>query len=313
MNKVNFKLSNGEELSVSTILMGSGDFLKLDNMEIAEKVLNRYVELGGNTFDTARHYRHSEKALGHWMEKNKNRELFNIETKCCHPVREARDTPRVNAQAIDEDIQTSLEYLKTDHVEFLALHRDDPNVPVGPLMEELNRQVELKRVRAIGVSNWELPRIIEAQNYCIENHIVPLSFNSPNLSLATINKPRWENCVTANEDMKNWHEEEQFPLIAWSSQAEGFFANRFNKNDLSNEEIVDVYYNEQNWRKLERVNQLAKEKGYEPIQISLAYVLNQNFPICAVIGPETINELESSIEASQIKLTAKEMDWLNLK
>lgn len=312
MKKIEF-VTSSDNIQVSAIIMGSGDFLRIDNMEVAEKVLNRYVELGGNTFDTARHYRHSEKALGAWMEKFGNREQLNIETKCCHPVREAPDTPRVTPQAISEDLQTSLELLKTDRVEFLALHRDNPEVEVGPLMEELHKQVVLKRVKAIGVSNWELPRIIEAQQYCLDNKLTPLSFNSPNLSLATINQPRWENCVTANNQMKQWHENNQMPLISWSSQAEGFFASRFDKNDFSNQEIVDVYYNEQNWQKLERVKQLADKKGYTPIQISLAYVLNQPFPICAVIGSESISELESSIVASQIHLTTQELDWLNLK
>ena len=313
MKKISFKTASNEEILVSNILMGSGDFLRIENMDAAEKVLDRYIELGGNTFDTARHYLHSEKALGAWMEKKGNRDAVNIQTKCGHPVREASDVPRVTPEAIHEDLQTSLEFLKTDHVEFLGLHRDNELVPVGPIMEALHNEVISGRVKAVGVSNWELPRIIEAQNYCLENGLTPLSFNSPNLSLATINKPRWENCVTANTEMKEWHEKTQLPLIAWSSQAEGFFANRFSQDDLSNEEIVDVYYNESNWEKLKRVNQLAEEKNCQPIQISLAYVLSQPFPICAVIGSETTEQLESSVAASKIVLTAKEMDWLNLK
>lgn len=313
MKKIEFKIANNEPILVSNILMGSGDFLRIENMDIAERVLDRYIELGGNTFDTARHYRHSEKALGFWMEKKGNRQRVNIQTKCGHPIREEPNAPRVTAVAIEEDLRTSLEFLKTDHVEFLGLHRDDPLIPVGPIMEALHKEVVSGRTKAIGVSNWELSRIKEAQIYCKENKLTPLTFNSPNLSLATINKPRWENCVTANAEMKNWHEQTQLPLIAWSSQAEGFFASRFSPNDLSNEEIVDVYYNDDNWEKLNRVNQLAREKNCLPIQISLAYVLNQPFPICAVIGSETIEELETSIMASEIVLSKKEMNWLNLK
>lgn len=313
MKKVQFKIGSNETILVSSILMGSGDFLRLENMDVAEKVLDRYIELGGNTFDTARHYRHSEKALGAWIEKKGIRKLVNIQTKCGHPVREASDITRVTPSSIHEDLCTSLEFLKTDYVEFLGLHRDDPSVPVGSIMEALHQEVMSGRAKAVGVSNWELPRIIEAQNYCLENKLTVLSFNSPNLSLATINKPRWENCVTANNEMKDWHENTQLPLIAWSSQAEGFFSSRFSQKDVSNEEIVDVYYNDANWEKLKRVNQLAEEKKCQPIQISLAYVLNQPFPICAVIGPETMDQLESSVAASKISLTRHEMDWLNLK
>lgn len=301
-----------EAISCSKIMMGSADFLRADNMDVSEKVLDRYVELGGNTFDTARHYRHAENALGLWMESRGNREQLVIETKCCHPVREAPEQPRVNAQAIEEDLLTSLDMLRTAHVDFLGLHRDDPTQPVGPIMEGLHRQVEAGRVSGIGVSNWELDRVMEAQAYCMAQGITPLSFNSPNLSLATINKPRWANCVTANKEMKKWHVETQLPLIAWSSQAEGFFANRFSPEDLSNEEIVEVYYNQENWEKLKRVNQLADKKGCLPIQISLAYVLSQPFPTFAVIGSENLEELEISIQASKIKLSLAEMNWLNL-
>lgn len=299
-------------IECTKIFMGSSDFLRADNFDIAAPILDRYIALGGNTFDTARHYRHSEKALGIWIEKRKNRELVKIETKCCHPVREVPNQPRVQPKSIEEDVGTSLELLKTDHLDLLALHRDDPTQPVGPIMEALHREVELGHAYSIGVSNWELERIIEAQNYCQENRLTPLSFNSPNLSLASINQPRWENCVTANQTMREWHHKTQMPLIAWSSQAEGFFAGRFSKEFPTDQEIVDVYYNQENWGKLERVNQLAQKKNCLPVQISLAYVLNQSFPTGAVIGSENLNELESSIESSHIQLTKQEINWLNL-
>ncbi|MCB2612732.1 aldo/keto reductase, partial [Listeria monocytogenes] len=55
------------------------------------------------------------------------------------------------------------------------------------------------------------------------------------------------------------------------------------------------------------------QKGCTPIQISLAYVLTKSFPTAAVIGPENTTELHSSVAAAGIKLTASEVDWLDLK
>lgn len=306
---------NNQAISIdcTNVFMGSSDFLRLDNKEEAWKILDEYVALGGTSFDTARHYRHSEQALGTWMEERQNRAGLVIETKCCHPLRGTNEASRVNSQAIEEDLLTSLELLKTDHVELLALHRDDPNQPVGDIMEGLHKQVSLGRVYGIGLSNWELPRIKEAMAYADKHQLTTLSFNSPNLSLATVKQPRWPNCVTANEEMKAWHQENKLPLIAWSSQAEGFFAGRFDRNDLSNQEIVDVYYSEENWQKYDRVQRLAEQKGVLPIQVSLAYVLNQPFPTAAVIGSETIAELQTSIAGAQLTLSAEEMAYLNLK
>ncbi|MCC9085670.1 aldo/keto reductase [Enterococcus faecium] len=148
---------------LSKLILGSSDYLKLDNKDKVDRMFTRYVEEGGRTFDTARHYRESEAVIGSWL-KDKKREDYTIITKGCHPVREAPDTPRVNPESILADLTTSLEMLATDYVDVLLLHRDDPSQPVGPLMETLSQLVDEKKIRSFGVSNWELPRIIEAKN-----------------------------------------------------------------------------------------------------------------------------------------------------
>lgn len=306
---------NGQkiEIACSNLVMGAGDFLRADNMDFAGPVLDQYFEMGGNIFDTARHYRHSEKAIGAWMNMRGNRDSVIIQTKGGHPVREASDVPRVTPEAIHEDISVSLDTLQTDHVELFALHRDNPDVEVGPIMEAMHKEVEDGRVYAIGLSNWELPRIIEANEYAVSHGLTPLSFNSPNFSLAKVNRPRWENCVSASEEMIRWHEATNLPLFSWSSQAGGFFSGRFSEEDTRNTEMVEVYYSEANWERYSRAKQLANQKGCTPIQISLAYVLTQSFPTAAVIGPENATELQSSVAAAGIKLTASEVDWLDLK
>ena len=294
---------------LSKLILGSSDYLKLDNKDKVDRMFTRYVEEGGRTFDTARHYRESEAVIGSWL-KDKKREDYTIITKGCHPVREAPDTPRVNPESILADLTTSLEMLATDYVDVLLLHRDDPSQPVGPLMETLSQLVDEKKIRSFGVSNWELPRIIEAKKYCEDNGLNPLSFNSPNFSFAKVNEPRWENCVTADDLMIAWHEETDFPLISWSAQAEAFFGNRFSPDDVNDPEMAEfvaVYFNDLNWKRLVICEELAKEKGVKPIQISLAYVLSQTFPSYATIGPEEEWQLLDSVEAMNIQLSAEEI------
>ena len=66
MNYINVKgYKNGKEIQIkcSQLVLGASDFLRIDNMDFAAPVLDKFIELGGNTFDTARQYRHSEKAL----------------------------------------------------------------------------------------------------------------------------------------------------------------------------------------------------------------------------------------------------------
>ncbi|MGT2964672.1 aldo/keto reductase [Streptococcus acidominimus] len=303
---------NGGEIGLSKLILGSSDYLKLSEMTKVHMMFGAYVDSGGITIDTARHYGESEAVIGEWL-KGKPRSAYTIISKCCHPVQEAPQTPRVTPEDIVQDLTKSLEMLGTDYVDILLLHRDDVNYPVGPLMETLSQLVDEDKVKAFGVSNWTLPRIKEALAYCQEHELHPLSFNSPNFSLAAVNCPRWNNAVTADQEMLDWHRDTQFPLIAWSAQAEGFFGHRFKQKDKDNPELkefVEVYFNDLNWKRLAVCERLAREKGVKPIQISLAYVLSQPFPVFATIGPEEEWHLRDSLEALDIPLSDEEMESL---
>lgn len=74
--------------------------------------------------------------------------------------------------------------------------------------------------------------------------------------------------------------------------------------------MVRVYYSAANWERLRRAAELAEQKGFSTIQISLAYVLNQKFPTAALIGAQNQVELESCVEGAQIELTEDEVHWL---
>ncbi|KIL40906.1 aldo/keto reductase [Gordoniibacillus kamchatkensis] len=293
-------------------IMGSGDFLRPDNMEQVCLMLDKYLEVGGNTFDTAHQYIGSETAIGKWMEMRGNREKVIVLTKGAHHD-DGEPGPRVNPGAITRDLMESLERLKTDYVDLYALHRDDPSVEVGPIMDVLNEHIASGRIHAIGASNWTHQRIQEANDYAQANGLIGFTFNSPNLSLAKCRVPRWAGCVSADHDTCAWHENNQMPLLSWSSQAGGFFSGRFAPDKLDNEEMVNVYYTEDNWERYRRAQLLAERKHVSTIQIALAFVLNQPFPTAALIGPETPAELLSSVEGASIRLTDGEIRWLDLQ
>lgn len=110
--------------------------------------------------------------------------------------------------------------------------------------------------------------------------------------------------------------DQQFPLSAWSSQATGFFTGRYKPADgaiPSIEPIVRTWFNEDNWQRLDRARELALQKGVTAPQIALAYVLNQPIPTFALIGPQTIDELRTTLPALEIELTPDELRWLNLE
>jgi len=300
----------GLDKPVSQLIMGS-DYFTPEIIDRVSENLDAYVELGGNTIDTAHVYAggKSEVAIGQWLKSRGRRDDIVIFTKGAHHDAAG---PRVHPQAIADDLARSLERLGIDQIDLYGLHRDDPSVAVGPIMEALHTHVVSGRVRAIGVSNWTHQRLEEANRYAKAHGLTEFTFNSPNLSLAKAQEPYWANCVSADADTCAWHAAHQFPLLSWSSQARGFFTGRYSPEDRSDADTVRVFYNDANWERLRRAEQMAQERGVTAIQIALAYVLNQPFPTAALIGPQNGAELRSCFDATALALSAEELRWLDL-
>ncbi|MFB8377546.1 aldo/keto reductase [Paenibacillus taichungensis] len=295
---------------ISRLIKGT-DYFYHDSYEKAATNMDAFLAIGGNTVDSAHIYcgGQSEEVLGRYMQERGNRNEIVILTKGAH---HDQNGPRVNADAIRSDLLTSLERLQTEHVELYALHRDDPNIPVGAILEALNEHIESGKIGAIGASNWTWQRLEEANSYAAANGLKGFTFSSPNLSLAKANEPFWAGCVSADEETLAWHERTKLPLLSWSSQARGFFTGRFTPEVRDNEDLVRVFYSDGNWERLHRAEQLAESKKTSPIQIALAYVLNQPFPTCALIGAQNQAELLSCDEGSRITLSPEEIAWLDL-
>ena len=77
--------------------------------------------------------------------------------------------------------------------------------------------------------------------------------------------------------------------------------------------LVHSWYSDDNFKRQARTIELAKKYNVEPINIALAWVLNQKFPCFPMIGPGSVMEIQSSLNALPIKLTEAEMLWLNLE
>ncbi|MEY8739822.1 aldo/keto reductase [Paenibacillus tundrae] len=301
---------DGAGKRISRLIKGT-DYFVHDAYEKVAANMDAFLSIGGNTVDTAHIYcgGQSEEVLGRYMQERGNRDEIVILTKGAH---HNQDGPRVNPDAIRSDLLTSLERLQTPHVELYALHRDDPNVAVGVILEALNEHIEAGKIGAIGASNWTWQRLEEANTYAASHGLKGFTFSSPNLSLAKANEPFWAGCVSADAETLAWHERTQLPLLSWSSQARGFFTGRFTPEIRDNADLVRVFYSDGNWERLHRAEQLAAAKNTTPIQIALAYVLNQSFPTCALIGAQNQAELLSCNEGSRISLSTQEVNWLDL-
>ena len=78
------------------------------------------------------------------------------------------DRKRVTPFDITADLFDSLARFGFDHVDLYLLHRDDPSVPIGPIVEVLNEHFSEGRIKAFGGSNWTPERLREANEYAEE-------------------------------------------------------------------------------------------------------------------------------------------------
>jgi aryl-alcohol dehydrogenase-like predicted oxidoreductase len=275
-------------------------------MVVAGDVLDEWVRLGGNILDSARVYGDgaSEEAVGAWFaDRPAVRDELMVLTKGAHPVGDVR---RVTAADIAADLDASIAALGRP-VDVYLLHRDDPALPVGPMIECLNEHRAAGRLRAIGTSNWTCARIDEANAYAAAHGLEGFTCNSPQLSLARQNEEHWPGTMAATDDVRAWHERTQMPLFAWSAQARGFFAGH------DSESALRVYDNADNRERRRRASEIAERVGCTANQVALAWVLAQPYPVYAVIGPRTVEQLREAVGALDVSLTGDEVRRLDLR
>ncbi len=122
------------------------------------ELLDAAWEAGYTAFDTAALYGGGtcERVFGAWMEARGVREQAFVIGKSCHHNGDRR---RVTSFDIAADLHDSLARQRTDYVDLHLLHRDDPEVEIGPIVDALNEHVDAGRMRAFGGSNWSPERI----------------------------------------------------------------------------------------------------------------------------------------------------------
>ena len=313
----------GIEKPISRIVEGSM-VLKLNDQEAAFKQLDDVFELGCNAIDTGHVYGggKNDRVIGAWMEARGNRDKIIVLGKGAHHNGDRR---RVTDFDIKADMFDTLARMKTDYIDIYVLHRDDPSVPVGPIVEALNEHVDAGRIHAFGGSNWSFERIREANEYAQAHGLIPFAVSSPNLSLAEQVEEPWDGCLSLSGDQgadaRAWYQETQMPLFTWSSLAQGFFSGRLTRENFDEmkksrqltESCIHAYCYETNFKRLDRAHELAKEKGATVPQIALAFNLSLPLNTFSLIGCATREEMATNIQALDLELTKEEVDWLDLK
>ena len=314
---------DGIDKPISRILQGTM-MIKTgeEELEWSFDLLDGLYELGVNAFDTAHIYAggQSERCLGQWLDSRGLHEKCVILTKGAHHT---ADRKKVTPYDITAEIYDSLARLKTEYLDIYVLHRDDPDVPVGPIVEILNEHKAAGRIGVFGGSNWRPNRIQEANEYAEAHGLEPFTVSSPNYSLAEQVEEPWPGCASIsgpqNEADRTWYQEQNMPLFTWSSLAQGFFCGRFTRETFESyrenlpDSCVRAYCHETNFKRLDRAQKLGQEKGLTVPQIALAFILNQPVNVFTLVGVLHPDECKANIEVLNLKLTQDELDWLDLK
>ena len=312
----------GIDKQVSRIVQGTM-MLSTDRMEEGIALLDMVFAHGVTTFDCAHVYGggQSERVMGEWMQKHGNREQVVILSKGCH---HNQDRKRVTPYDLTADLMDSLARLKSDYIDLYVLHRDNPDMPVGPIVETLNEHYAAGRIRGFGGSNWHHTRLAEANAYADKHGLVPMTVSSPNFGLAEqVLNPWGPGCVTLagpqEEEARQWYLKHDMPVFAYSSLARGFFSGRFRSDEQQKaEEILEAvaihaYGHPVNYERLARVEVLAQEKGATVPQIAIAYSLHSALDVYPLVASYNEKEMEDNLKAFDISLTAEECAWLDLR
>ena len=300
---------SGSEKRVSRIVYGTAN-ARMRKGEEVFALLDEVWAQGINAFDTARVYGKAEEVLGRWMEARGCRSEVFLITKGGHPALFSR----LGERAIRRDLKRSLEALRTDSIDLYLLHRDDPRRPVGEIVELLNALHAEGKVGAFGGSNWTAERIESANEYAYRRGLFPFSASGPAYGLAVMQRDPWGNGAVSISGKKNapsrtWYAQSGCAVFAYSALGHGLFSDGVkSERDLS-DWGRRAFGGEENFSRLARCRELAKEKGASAAQIALAYLLSG--PMNAFAVATSLSHIADLAAASELTLTKEERDFLS--
>lgn len=312
---------NGTDLSVSQLCYGTNILGTAVDQGQADALLDRFVALGGNFIDTARGYGDwvpdapagaSERAIGSWL-KSKRRDDVVIATKGgMFDMRKGDWRNRCTPEDVAQDLSESLDHLGTDHIDLYFLHIDNPEVPVESLIDALVGHQEAGRIRHFAASNWAVERIRAANDYARSIGKQGFVASETFWGLAV---PNVENA--AQQGYQHYYEGEYedlhasgLPIIAYAAQSGGYFTKLAKGSDAVGDTLTARYDHPANARRFAVAQALAEKHGVSVNAISLAYLTNQPHQTIPIFGGSRVEQIEDSVQAVSVKLSAEELAQL---
>jgi len=274
------------------------------------RVIDAFVEQGGSLVDTAAMYQQgeSERVLGQWLGSGRSRDSIVLLVKGGYP--DPAGNRRIKPDELRADINASLDRLGTDHIDIFMPHTDDPDVPVGEIVDCLDEFVSSGVARSVGASNWDPTRLSTAITYAVAHGRVPFTSSSAQWSLARRVAPFLPGNLGAGDPAsRTWYRSTGLPLFTWSSLALGYFAGppvRAERPETGSYNAPD------NAERRRRAWALGERVGRSGAQVALAWILNQPERPFALLGMASLEHVSDAAVSTTLELTSEELDWLDL-
>lgn len=303
-------------LRVSRLCLGSMIYGDRTEESTGHRMLDSFVEAGGNFVDTADVYGRgtSEEVVGRWLQK-RNRDDIVVATKVFGRMAAGPNDDGLSRKHIMQAVDASLRRLGTDYIDLYQVHAWDDVTPIAETLSTLHDLVRLGKVRYLGVSNfagWQLQKALDLADLRGWERFVCLQ---PLYNLID-REAEWELMPVAREV--------GLGVIPWSPLRQGWLGGRYHRgmaappagsrvaHDVEggiSANWTDVA-NERTWGLLDELDLVAKEAEATVSQVSLRWLLQQPAVTAPIIGPRTPEQLDDALGALDLTLSTEQMDRL---
>jgi aryl-alcohol dehydrogenase-like predicted oxidoreductase len=307
MEKTKLGPLNVSRLCLGTMLMGGKT-----PPEDSHRMLDRFLEAGGNFIDTADVYGdgESERTLAPWLAQHRDEVVVatKVRMKVSDPPGEGLAPDRIRAAC-----DASLKRMGIDVIDLYQVHAPDPSVPLEETLEALDGLVRAGKVRALGASNypaWLLAWAVALQD---RKGWAPFVSLQPQYSLVerSIEVEILPFCRAAG-----------IGVIPWGPLGAGFLTGKYSRDTdppegsrmaEAGDEIEEARHRraiERNFRVVDEAEAIAAERGATISQVALAWLLGEPGVVAPIVGPRTFEQLEDLLGAADLRLSDEERERL---
>ena len=287
-------------LKVSRICLGTMNFGPRTSEQDAFKILDRGVEAGINFIDTANQYGGqlgvgtTEMILGKWLAIHpEQRQRIILATKVHEPMSEDINDRGLSARHIQMACDASLKRLGVEHIDLYQMHHIDRATPIEEIWQAMDRLIAQGKITYVGSSNFPGWAIAQANEKAMARQ-------RPGL----IAEQGLYNLIERRAEMEVLPAclEYGLSLIPWSPLAGGLLAGKSESTD-GRRQSADMQANlSARADQLEKFKRLCAELNESPGVIALAWLLHQPGVAATIVGPGTLEQLDSMLNVPEIVL-----------